>query len=202
MAPGVINTIYATAYWGIVFLMVVENIFPPIPSEVIMPLAGFMATKGRLALFGVILAGTLGSVLGAVPLYYLGRKIGDERLKAFADSHGRWLTVSREDLDKAGQWFDRHAGMAVLLCRLVPGIRSLISIPAGIQGMPLVSFLLFTAIGAGLWTALLAFAGYLLGRNFHQVEAYLDSVSYVVLAVIVVFYVWRVVTHKGKHVAT
>lgn len=202
MATWVINTIYATAYWGIVFLMVVENVFPPIPSEVIMPLAGFMATKGRLALFGVILAGTLGSVLGAIPLYYLGRKIGDERLKAFADRHGRWLTVSREDLDKAGQWFDRHGGMAVLLCRLVPGIRSLISIPAGIQGMPLVPFLLFTAIGAGLWTALLAFAGYLLGRNFHQVEAYLDPVSYVVLAVILVFYVWRVVTHKGQQVAT
>jgi membrane protein DedA with SNARE-associated domain len=182
--------------------MVVENVFPPIPSEVIMPLAGFMAMQGRLALFGVILAGTLGSVLGAVPLYYLGRKIGDERLKALADSHGRWLTVSREDLDKAGQWFDRHGGMAVLLCRLVPGIRSLISIPAGIKGMPLVPFLLFTTIGAGLWTALLACAGYWLGRNFRQVEAYLDPLSYVVLAVIVVFYVWRVVTHKGQHVAT
>jgi membrane protein DedA with SNARE-associated domain len=198
MATWVINTIAATAYWGIVFLMIIENVFPPIPSEVIMPLAGFMATQGRLALLGVIVAGTLGSVLGAVPLYYLGRKIGDERLKGFADRHGRWLTVSREDLDKAKQWFDRHGGMSVLLCRLVPGIRSLISIPAGIEGMPLVPFLLFTTIGAGLWTALLACVGYWLGANFRQVETYLDPVSYVVLAVIVAIYIWRIVTHKGQ----
>lgn len=202
MATWVINTISATAYWGIVFLMVVENVFPPIPSEVIMPLAGFMATQGRLTLLGVILAGTLGSVLGAVPLYYLGRRIGDERLKDFADRHGRWLTVSRADLDKAQQWFDRHGGMAVLLCRLVPGIRSLISIPAGMEGMPLAPFLLFTTIGAGLWTALLASAGYWLGANFRQVETYLDPASYVVLAVIVVLYVWRVVTHKGQRAPT
>jgi membrane protein DedA with SNARE-associated domain len=157
-----------------------------------------MATQGRLALLGVIVAGTLGSVLGAVPLYYLGRKIGDERLKEFADQHGRWLTFSREDLDRAQQWFDRHGGMAVLFCRLVPGIRSLISIPAGIEGMPVVPFLLFTTIGAGLWTAILASAGYWLGANFRQVEGYLDPALYGVLAVIVVLYVWRVITHKGQ----
>jgi membrane protein DedA with SNARE-associated domain len=202
MATWVISTISATAYWGIVFLMVIENVFPPIPSEVIMPLAGFMATQDRLALLGVILAGTLGSVLGALPLYYLGRKIGEERLKRLADRHGRWLTVSREDLDKAKAWFDRHGGMAVLLCRLVPGIRSLISIPAGIQGMPLAAFLLFTTIGAGLWTALLTLTGYWLGANFRQVEAYLDPVSYVVLASIIVLYVWRVMTHKGQPTTT
>jgi membrane protein DedA with SNARE-associated domain len=202
MATWVINTISATAYWGIVFLMIIENVFPPIPSEVIMPLAGFMATQGRLAMLGVILAGTVGSVLGAVPLYYLGRMIGEERLKGFADRHGRWLTVSRADLDNAKQWFDRHGGMAVLLCRLVPGVRSLISIPAGIEGMSLATFLLFTAIGAGLWTALLAYAGYWLGANFQQVETYLDPASYVVLAIIVVLYVWRVVTHKGQRGTT
>ena len=198
MATWVINTIAATAYWGIVCLMVVENVCPPIPSEVIMALAGFMATQGRLALLGVILAGTVGSVLGAVPLYYLGRTIGEERLKGFADRHGRWLTVSRDDLDTATQWFARHGGMAVLLCRLVPGVRSLISIPVGIEGMALAPFLLYTTIGTGLWTAVLASAGYWLGANFQQVEAYLDPVSYVVLAVIAGLYVWRVVTHKGQ----
>ena len=149
MATWVITTIATMAYWGIVFLMVVENVLPPIPSEVIMPLAGFMATQGRLSLLGVILAGTLGSVLGAVPLYYLGRLIGDERLKGFADRHGRWLTVSREDLDNASSGLIAMGGMAVLLCRLVPGVRSLISIPAGIEGMPLAPFLLFTTLGPG-----------------------------------------------------
>jgi membrane protein DedA with SNARE-associated domain len=180
------------------FLMVLENVFPPIPSEVIMPLAGFMATQDRLSLLGAIVAGTLGSVLGALPLYYLGHKIGDERLKAFADRHGRWLTLSREDLDHAKQGFDRHGGLAVFLCRLVPGIRSLISIPAGIEGMSLALFLLYTTLGAGLWTALLTLAGYGLGANFRQVETYLDPASYVILAAIIVLYVWRVVTHKGE----
>ena len=197
MATWAIHTISATSYWGIIFLMVVENVFPPIPSEVIMPLAGFMATQGRLTFLGVILAGTLGSALGAVPLYYLGRLIGDERLKGLADRHGRWLTVSRHDLDHAKQWFDRHGRMAVLVCRLVPGVRSLISIPAGLEGMPLAPFLLCTAIGAGLWTALLASVGYGLGVNFRQVAAYLDPASYVVLAVLVGLYVWRVVTHQA-----
>jgi membrane protein DedA with SNARE-associated domain len=202
MATWVIHMISAMGYGGLVFLMVVENVCPPIPSEVMMPLAGFMVTQGHLSLLGVILAGTLGSVLGAVPLYYLGRTIGDERLKGFADRHGRWLTVSREDLDKAQQWFDRHGRMAVLLCRLVPGVRSLISIPAGIEGMPLAPFLLFTTIGAGLWTTLLASAGYGFGANFRQVEAYLDPASYVVLAVLVGLYVWRVVAHKGQRATT
>jgi membrane protein DedA with SNARE-associated domain len=202
MATWVIHAISATSYWGVVFLMVMENVFPPIPSEVIMPLAGFMATQGQLSVLGVILAGTLGSVLGAVPLYYLGRAIGEERLKGFADRHGRWLTVSRHDLDHAKQWFDRHGRMAVLFCRLVPGVRSLISIPAGLEGMPLALFLFYTTIGAALWTALLALAGYGLGANFRQVEAYLDPASYVVLAVLVTLYIWRVVTHKGQGAPT
>jgi membrane protein DedA with SNARE-associated domain len=202
MASWVMQMMSTTGYVGLVLLMVLENVFPPIPSEVIVPLAGFMATQDRMSLLGVIVAGTLGSVLGALPLYYLGRKIGDERLKAFADRHGRWLTLSREDLDSAQQWFDRHSGLAVLLCRLVPGVRSLISIPAGINGMPLALFLLYTTLGTGLWTALLTLAGYGLGANFRQVERYLDPVSYVVLAVIVVLYVRRVIMHKGARATT
>ena len=202
MASWVMQMMSATGYVGLVLLMVLENVFPPIPSEVIMPLAGFMATQDRLSLLGVIVAGTLGSALGALPLYYVGRKIGEERLKGFADRHGRWLTLSREDLDSAKQWFDRHGGLAVFLCRLVPGVRSLISIPAGIEGMPLAPFLLYTTIGAGLWTALLTLAGYGLGANFRQVERYLDPASYVVLALIVALYVWRVVTHKGERATT
>jgi membrane protein DedA with SNARE-associated domain len=202
MASWIMQVMSATGYIGLVLLTVLENIFPPIPSEVIMPLAGFMATQDRLSLLGAIVAGTLGSLLGALPLYYLGRKIGDERLKAFADQHGRWLTLSREDLDHAKQWFDRHGGLAVLLCRLVPGIRSLISIPAGIEGMSLALFVLYTTIGTGLWTALLTLVGYGLGANFRQVEKYLDPASYVVLAAIVVLYVWRVVRHKGQGAPT
>src|SRR5688572_11711708 len=126
MASWTISVISSTGYFGILLLMFIENVFPPIPSEVIMPLAGYMVTRGELALLGIIIAGTAGSVLGSLPLYYLGRKVGEERLYQFADNHGRWLTISCDDLKGAKKWFDRYGGRAVFLCRLIPGIRSLI----------------------------------------------------------------------------
>ena len=198
MADWVIHTIRSTGYFGIVFLMFLENVFPPIPSEVIMPLAGYMAAEGKENLWGIIIAGTIGSVLGALPLYYAGFALGEERVKNFADKHGRWLTVSREDLERAKKWFERHGMMAVLICRLVPGIRSLISIPAGIAKMNLVAFLAYSTIGAGLWTTLLAYAGFILGTRFQNVSEYLNPASYVVLGAIVIIYLKRVFTSQRK----
>jgi membrane protein DedA with SNARE-associated domain len=198
MAQWVIDTIQSTGYFGIVLLMFLENIFPPIPSELIMPLAGYMVAEGKQNLAGVILAGTVGSVMGALPLYYAGYFLGEERLKAFADKHGRWLTVSREDLERAKKWFDRHGKMAVLLCRLVPALRSLISIPAGIARMNLALFLFYTAMGASLWTALLTGAGYLLGAKFETVGEYLNPMSYVIVGVILFSYIIRVVKQGRK----
>lgn len=182
----------STGYFGIVLLMFVENVFPPIPSEYIMPLAGFMVAEDKLSLVGIIAAGTLGSVLGALALYYCGRKLGAERLKRFADRSGRWLAITSDDIESADRWFDRHGAKAVLLCRLVPGVRSLISIPAGINRMNPVSFLFFTTIGAGLWTSVLASAGYFLGSNFHAVEEYFDPVSLIIFGLIIVLYLRRV----------
>lgn len=196
MADWVIRTIQSTGYLGIIALMFLENVFPPIPSEVIIPLAGFLASEGELTLLGVVIAGTVGSVLGALPFYYAGFFLGEERLKQFADKHGRWLTVSRPDLERAKRWFDQHGVLAVIICRLVPGIRSLISIPAGIAKMRLVSFLCFTAVGAGFWTALLAYAGYLLGEKFGQVKDYLNPISYVILAAILLVYVKRLLSPR------
>ena len=196
MANWIIRTIESTGYFGIVFLMFLENIFPPIPSEFIMPLAGFMASKEQRTLSGVVLAGTIGSVLGALALYYAGYFIGEQRLKRLIDKYGRWLTISLEDLERAKGWFAKHGRLAVLVCRLVPGIRSLISIPAGIARMPLVSFLFYTAIGAGFWTALLAYGGYVLGDKFQQVEKYLNPVSYVVLLAIALIYVKRLLSTR------
>jgi membrane protein DedA with SNARE-associated domain len=118
-------------YAGVAFLMFLENVFPPIPSELIMPLAGFSAARGEMTLWGVIVAGSVGSVLGQYPLYYLGRAVGPERLHRWADRHGKWLTVSGKDIEKAREWLNRRGPIAVLLCRLVPGVRSLISIPRG-----------------------------------------------------------------------
>jgi membrane protein DedA with SNARE-associated domain len=192
------SVIASTGYFGIVFLMFVENVFPPIPSEFIMPLAGFMAAEDKFSLLGVIVAGTLGSVLGALPFYYLGAKLGEELLKGFAERYGRWFTISPEDIDRADDWFDRHGAKAVLFGRLVPGIRSFISIPAGFNRMNLTSFLLFTALGSSVWTSLLAGAGYLLGANFHQVEEYLDVVTYIIFGAIIIIYLWRVINYKKK----
>lgn len=198
MAEWVMSLIGAAGYAGVVLLMVVENLFPPIPSEIIMPLAGYMATRGELSFAGVVAAGTIGATLGTTPLYYAGARLGEERLKALADRHGRWLTVSREDIERAGHWFDRHGGVAVFFCRLVPGVRSLVSVPAGIRGMGFGRFLCYTAAGSAVWTALLAAAGYALGANFGRVEKYLDPVSWVVFGLIAVLYVVRVVRHKGR----
>jgi membrane protein DedA with SNARE-associated domain len=197
MASWVIGFMASTSYWGILLLMFVENVFPPIPSEVIMPLAGYMVAQGKLTFLGVTAAGMGGSVLGALPLYYAGRKLGKDRVKRYADRHGRWLTVSGHDIERASRWFDRHGGAAVLLCRLIPGVRSLISIPAGINAMNLLPFLGYTCAGTALWAAFLAYVGYVLGTNFSKVDAYLDPVSWIVFGAIGVFYVVRVMMHKG-----
>ena len=198
MATWVMKLMHGAGYPALIFLMFVENVFPPIPSELIMPLAGYMVTRGQLSFFGIVLAGTLGSVLGALPLYYAGRALGEERLMDWADRHGRWVTVSRKELERAKGWFERHGGTAVLFCRLIPGIRSLISIPAGIERMSIGAFLAYTTVGAGLWTTLLASLGYGLGGKYTVVEQYLDPVSYVVLGGIVLLYIVRVIRHEGQ----
>jgi len=147
MVQWIENLMTSLGYLGIVLLMFVENVFPPIPSELIMPLAGFTASRGDLNLALVILAGTVGSVLGALPLYFLGRLVGEERLVAWADRYGKWLTVRGKEIRKADDWFDRHGHKTVLFGRLVPGVRSLLSIPAGLSEMPMPKFLLYTSIG-------------------------------------------------------
>lgn len=198
MVEWITGTMESMGYYGIVFLMFLENVFPPIPSELIMPLAGFVVTRGELTFAGVVAAGTVGSILGAIPFYYAGRWFGMDYLKIWADRHGRWLTVSSHDLDRGKQWFDRYGGMTVLLCRLIPGIRSLISIPAGIAGMNMGIFLLYTAIGTFIWSALLAGAGYLLGVNYAKVEVYMGPASKVILGALVLIYLYRVVTYKAR----
>jgi membrane protein DedA with SNARE-associated domain len=185
------SVISAYGYAGIVLLMLGENIFPPIPSELIMPLAGFVAAKGELNPVLVVLAGTLGSVLGALPWYYAGRWVGEERMCALAARHGRWLTLDEQDLGKAIRWFERHGRMAVLFGRLVPTVRTLISLPAGMARMPLTPFLLYSSVGSLAWTAALAAAGYVLESNYHLVGDYLDRASKILIGLIVLIYLWR-----------
>ena len=191
MKDWIVNIIDQLGYAGLALMMFLENIFPPIPSELIMPLGGFVASQGKLSLPLVILAGTIGSVIGQLPLYYLGHFLGKARLMRLADKYGKWLTVSGADIDNASRWFNRRGSIAVLIGRLVPGVRSLISIPAGICGMKLPKFLLFSTLGMGVWAGALAFAGQLLGQNYEKVAQYMGPASKIVLALIVVgFIVW------------
>ena len=180
--------------FGIGLLMLLENIFPPIPSELIMPLAGYEASTGRMSLFAVIASGTVGSLLGVIPWYYAGHYLGERRMKRLALRYGRWLTLSPEDVDKANGWFRRRGATAVLFGRLVPTVRTLISVPAGIAHMPMPTFVLYSAIGGAIWTAFLTIVGYLLGQQYEMVEGYVGPVSNAVIIAIVVVYVYRVVT--------
>jgi membrane protein DedA with SNARE-associated domain len=183
---------------GIVLLMFAENVFPPIPSELIMPLAGFSAARGELNLLIVILAGSTGSLLGALLWYYIGQKIGAERLERWATKHGRWLTLSAKEVEQSCAWFNRHGGKAVFIGRLIPAVRTLISVPAGIAGMPLGSFLLYSVAGTILWTALLATAGYFLESQYEKVANWMNPISNVVIGLIVLGYLYRVVTFRRR----
>jgi membrane protein DedA with SNARE-associated domain len=178
-------------YFGIGCLMFLENLFPPIPSELIMPLAGFAVSKGELNFQYAVLAGVIGTVIGALPWYYAGERLGEPRIRRLADRYGKWLTISGEDIDKANRWFDRRGGTAVFLCRLVPGVRTLISLPAGINVMPIGAFLLYSTIGTTLWCVLLTYAGYALGQNYGLVEQYLGPASkYILIGLLLAFGLW------------
>ncbi|MBD8665792.1 DedA family protein [Rhizobium sp. CFBP 8752] len=182
--------------FGIGLLMFLENIFPPIPSELIMPLAGYLATQGDLNILSVIAAGTMGSLLGTLPWYYLGRRLGHDGVRRLASKHGRWLTMSPSDVDAASERFKRHGKASVLVGRLIPTVRTLISVPAGVANMPLGSFLLFSAVGTLVWGAALALAGFLLAQAYDIIERYVDPVSSTVLVILVAIYIYRVATYK------
>lgn len=196
MLEWITNTINSLGYWGIALLMFLENLFPPIPSELIMPLAGFTASPyqpggAKLNIIGVFVAGVLGSVLGALIWYYPGKLLGEQRLKDLADKHGKWLAISSKDIAKAKHWFDTQGNKAVFIGRLVPGIRTLISVPAGISNMHLVPFLFYTTLGSAAWVCLLTYTGYLLGSQYELVDKYLAPVSKIVLGgLVLAFAVW------------
>ena len=183
----------AAGYGGVALLMLVEMVFPPIPSEIIMPVAGLSAAEGRLQLWLVVLAGTAGSLLGAVAWYWAARAIGARRLKAWSSRHGRWLAFSPDDVDRSCRWFQRHGGLAVLFGRLAPTVRSLISLPAGIAEMSPGRFVLYSALGSAGWCALLAGLGYALKDQHRLIANVLDPASTVVLAALVLWYLYRVI---------
>lgn len=194
----IVDIVSQSGYLGIFLLMLAENVFPPIPSELIMPLAGFVAANGDLHIVPVILVGTAGSVVGALPWYYAGMLFGRDRIKWIAGKHGRWITVSPSDIDAASGWFERHGRAVVFFGRLVPAIRTLISVPAGIVRMPMLPFLLYSTIGSLIWTSLLAITGYLLQSQYAEVEQYVDPVSKGVVILVIAVYVYRFIRFKPQ----
>lgn len=199
MFDSITDIVSQSGYLGIFVLMLAENVFPPIPSELIMPLAGFVAARGELDLVLVILSGTAGSVVGALPWYYAGALFGKDRLKRMANRFGRWMTVSPADIDMASDWFERHEGAAVFFGRLVPAIRTLISVPAGIVRMPMLPFLAYSTIGSLIWTTLLAMAGFLLESQYEVVEGYVDPLSKLVVLAVIAVYIYRFIRFKPQH---
>lgn len=169
---------------GVTVMMFLENVFPPIPSELIMPAAGFAAAMGKMNLVLVIIAGTLGSVLGALPLYYLGTVFDEKRLFSLAKKYGKYVLVKPSDVTNAQDWFHKYGKTVIFFGRMIPAIRSLISIPAGMARMPMLPFLVLTAIGSAIWTTILAYAGYILGANYEQVEAFIEPISKIVVIVV------------------
>ena len=169
---------------GVGVLVLAENVFPPIPSEVVLPLAGYLASRGRMDLTLVIVAATVGSVLGALLLYEVGLRTGRTRIRRLVD---RMPLLELEDMDKAEAWFARHGQSSVLIGRCIPVVRSLISLPAGLEEMPRWRFVLLTTIGSGLWNAVFVGAGYALGEQFDEIERYsgwLNTAVYVAILVL------------------
>ncbi|MUG91393.1 DedA family protein [Scytonema sp. UIC 10036] len=199
MVEWITNVISSLGYLGIGVLMTIEGFFPPLPSELILSLAGFSVTQGKLSsLLWVVVAGTIGSVIGVLPWYYIGKLVGEQRLREWIDKHGKWLRLSGKDIDRMNHWFGKYGRRAVLFGRLVPTIRTYISIPAGIEAMPLLHFLLYSLVGISLWVGLLAYAGYVLGQNYQLVKKFLSFIVLVIIAAIVIVYGSRFIMHRMR----
>ncbi len=185
-------------YFGVFLLMVLENVIPPVPSELIMSVAGIAAGQGRMSFVLLVLAGTAGCAAGNLFWWEVGRRCGYARLEPVVRRWGRWLTLEWEDIEKLRRFFDRWGGITVLVFRFMPIGRTVISIPAGLLHMPLGRFLLYTTIGSAVWNTILVGIGYWMGTNFDTVDHWVAPISIAVMAAVVVLYLWRVLTWKPR----
>jgi membrane protein DedA with SNARE-associated domain len=189
------------SYWGVAILMAVENVVLPIPSELIMPFAGFRTARGPMTLLGVIIAGTVGSVLGGLPLYYAGYALGEERLRKWIERHGKWVLLRGKDIDRASDRFSGNSFLDVTLGQLLPGIRGVISIPAGVARMNVWLFLLANFIGTIVWCTVLAVAGRMLGRNFTKIHKFLGPVGWGILGLLAVALAFWLIRRRRRRSA-
>lgn len=196
MQDWIIRLVDAGGYAGVALLMLLETVFPPVPSEVIMTVAGVAAARGTLNFGGVVAAGTAGAMVGNWLWFWLAIKLGQDRLHWLIDRYSRWLTLDWAEVERGERLFHKHGSVIVLAARMIPTLRSLISIPAGLFKLSLRRFLVFSTIGTAGWSAALAGVGYGLGAQFDDVEKYLGPLSTLVIALILLSYVWRLLTWK------
>jgi membrane protein DedA with SNARE-associated domain len=203
MLHWISHLISSLNYWGVAILMAIENVVLPVPSELIMPFAGFRTASGGLSLLGVIIAGTVGSVLGALPLYYAGYALGEDRVKDWVERYGRWIRLRGSDLERASDRFSGHSFLDVTLAQMLPGVRGLISIPAGVARMNILLFLLANFIGTLVWCGALAIAGRILGVHFTRIHKFLGPIGWTILALLAVaIAVWVVRRRRKRAVRT
>ena len=178
------------AYLTISFAMFLENIIPPIPSEIIMPLGGFFVYQQKLNFYILVFSGLFGTVVGSMPWYYLGKLVNEKKLSNFLDKRGKYIGITSNDLAKSKSWFDKYGVSLVFWGRLVPGIRTLISVPAGMELMPLRKFLIWTTLGSLIWNVILSYAGFVFGENYQIIETYLDQIKYIVKPILVLIFIY------------
>lgn len=199
MDDWILGIIERGGYLGLALLMVLENLAPAIPSELILPFAGFLVAEGRLGFAGVVASASAGSTLGASGWYLLGRAWGSGRVHRFFDRYGCWVLLEAEDVSRAEAWFKRHQGIATFFGRLIPGVRSLISLPAGTARMPRALFLAYTVAGTTLWTIALTAAGYLLADAYEQAREIVGPIGSILLGAAVAFVVGRYLVRRHRH---
>jgi len=198
MSDWVVRLIEQSGYLGVAFLMFLETIFPPIPSEVIMPVAGVAAGQGKMNFAAVVACGTAGAMLGNITWYLAARALGIDRLHPFIDKYGHWLTITWPEVKRAENWFRDHGTFFVFVGRMLPTVRSLVSVPAGLLKMRFKTFFIASTIGTAGWTALLAGAGFKLGENYHDIDDVIGPASNAILALLAMTYLWRVWTHRRR----
>jgi membrane protein DedA with SNARE-associated domain len=200
MSDWIVRLIEQSGYLGVAFLMFLETVFPPIPSEIIMSVAGVAAGQGKLDYWLVVASGTAGAMLGNILWYLAARALGIQRLEPIIRRWGRWITMSWAEVQRAQRWFDLHGTFFVFLGRLLPTVRSLVSVPAGLLKMNFRRFMFASIIGTTGWTAILAGAGYKLGENYRDVDKVIGPAANAILVVLVVGYIYRLWTHRNMPV--
>lgn len=190
MQEVIISIMNQFGYLGILLLIMIENVFPPIPSEIILCFGGFMTTSTKLTIVGVIISATIGSVLGAIILYFIGKILNKERLiKIVSGKVGKILRLKEKDIEMADKWFDTKGAKTVFICRFIPIVRSLISIPAGMSEMPFPKFLVLTTLGTAIWNTVLTILGSIMGENWSKIVEIIDKYANITLIILIIVFV-------------